>query len=1061
MPANWPNAPAWARVLVDVVLTALLGFALELTTVAIFAWTLIAGSWELQWGSAWLAPFAFGMLALTAALWLPLVRSLLRPHRYSAHVVAGWFALYGALVVYGLSSGRHFDLWWRRAGVLGIGALGLGWAGWVLTPHFLHYKQARPRFLLGAGALLLLLVEGLNRWLLVRLYPEFHAALAFGAVGLLSLCVGLVNSRAVAASPSVESGAKAAGAAPPRVSLGAWLVCLLALLLAPLATLPALKRLARFDNFRLVLLEQAPVLGQVVRLSSWVVPPESLEASDDGLELVHAAADAGRKGPSLAGRDVLLVTLDALRADHVGAYGYGRPTTPAIDALAKSGARFEWAYASTPHTSYSVTSLMTGKYMRPLLQQGAGLDSETLAEVLRSYGYRTAAFYPPAVFFIDQARFDHFEQGQLGFEYQKKEFLEGEGRVAQVREYLAAQPSDQRVLIWVHLFGPHEPYLAQPDFDFGPRDIDRYDGEIAAADATLGQIVSDFRARRPNGVVVVSADHGEEFGEHGGRYHGSSVYEEQVRVPLVISAPGAIGQRVVDVPVQGIDVMPTLLRALDIPVRPRVRGRDLGPLLLDAPPLDTADGEAPKKSNEGFAYAETEEQSLLASGALRLVCERKLGACRLFDLKTDPAQKIDLSSKRPSDVERLRKRLQGLNATHGQFERQGLRAEGQGWPAAIQRGLTGDGDAALEIAELLDDADVSVRKKAAETLFRLRRPETAAGLRLALLRDEDPEVQRFAALGLTRLGQGASLAIELLSDPEQRWRRWAALAFAEAGDGRGRHELVAWWMSGQRSYEESRELLAAFEKLKTDDAVWPLITSLGDVRLRPFIAQTLAKIGDDTARGPLAKALGDEPYQTARVALAQALLALDAETELVMPMRRWLGVPDPLEGGLALVTQAGILEHVGGPDSKDLKRLLQNAELGELVRLIVPKTGNGTGLRLLVRAKNTAPEPRKVWVGLSRGVFSYDSEGKLKRSRKIPEIHPEQRVGVVFPPGDASAPASERHVLVPETLGLQPGHASFVVVVAEHGLELQSLAVLPLQDEVAPPKPQGLTNPAP
>jgi hypothetical protein len=506
--------------------------------------------------------------------------------------------------------------------------------------------------------------------------------------------------------------------------------------------------------------------------------------------------------------------------------------------------------------------------------------------------------------------------------------------------------------------------------------------------------------------------------------------------------------------------MPTLLRALDIPVRPRVRGRDLGPLLRasDAPEPRSA---TPHGDAQGFAYSETEEQSLLASGTLRLVCERKLGACRLFDLATDPGQKTDLSNKRPSDVERLRKRLQGLNATHGQFERQGLRAEGHGWPAAIQRGLTGDGDAALEIAELLDDADVTVRKKAAETLFRLRRPETAAGLRLALHRDEDPDVQRFAALGLTRLGQGASLALELLADPEQRWRRWAALAFAEAGDARGRHELVAWWMSGQRSYEESRELLAAFEKLKTDDAVWPLVTSLGDVRLRPFIAATLAKIGDDTARGPLAKALADEPYQTARVALAQALFALDADTELVVPMRRWLGVPDPLEGGLALVTQAGILEHVGGPDSKDLKRLRENAELGELVRVIVPKTGNGTGLRLLVRAKNNAKEARKVWLGLPTGVFSYDSEGKLKRSRKIPEIHQNKRVSVVFGAAtlgvDGAVMASERHVVIPDTLGLEPGHASFVVVVAEHGLDVESLAVLPLQDEVAPPKP---TTPA-
>src|SRR5690606_13171204 len=105
-----------------------------------------------------------------------------------------------------------------------------------------------------------------------------------------------------------------------------------------------------------------------------------------------------------------------------------------------------------PHTSYSVTSLLTGKYIRPLLLQGAGADSETWASLLRTYGYRTAAFYPPAVFFIDSERFASFEQSNLGFEYQKKEFLEGAPRVEQVRSYVDAQSSDQKLFVWVHLF---------------------------------------------------------------------------------------------------------------------------------------------------------------------------------------------------------------------------------------------------------------------------------------------------------------------------------------------------------------------------------------------------------------------------------------------------------------------------------------------------------------------------------------------------------------------------------------------------------------------------------
>src|SRR5690606_16639804 len=121
----------------------------------------------------------------------------------------------------------------------------------------------------------------------------------------------------------------------------------------------------------------------------------------------------GAEALDLKGRDLLLITVDAMRADHVGAYGYQRTTTPEIDRLAKTGATFLYAYAPTPHTSYSITSLMTGKYMRPLLLQGAAQDSDTWAGLLRTYGYRTAAFYPPAVFFIDTDKFTGFKERGL------------------------------------------------------------------------------------------------------------------------------------------------------------------------------------------------------------------------------------------------------------------------------------------------------------------------------------------------------------------------------------------------------------------------------------------------------------------------------------------------------------------------------------------------------------------------------------------------------------------------------------------------------------------------
>ncbi len=1003
-----------ALVLRDAVLSAALLISAELLVVGASRWETIASLWELQFGTLWLLPVAMLTAVAVAGSWGVVLLAVQRRSSAARVVVVAMLAGFGLALGYGLSGGRHFELWWRRLGFVLVCGGAWGWFAWMVHPWLRNVieggRWTRAALLLGVATVL----ELVNQFLLVRLYPAFHLGLAVLAVGAVTTAVRIHGSN------WATTGSSPSAVAAPVV------------LVAAAALVPyASQRLARFDNFRLLLLESAPTLAHAVRLASLIAPPPPLVAAPRELDSAEVQG-----GVDISGRDVLLITIDALRADHVGAYGYERPTTPNIDRLASDGARFDAAYCATPHTSYSVTSLMSGKYIRPLLLQGAGQGSDTWASLLRTYGYRTAAFYPPAVFFIDRDRFEEFERTNLGFEYQKKEFLEGDARVAQVVDYLDNSP-EQPIFMWVHLFGPHEPYEEHAGFDFGERDIDRYDSEVAAADATVGKLVGAFRAKRPQAVVVVSSDHGEEFGEHGGRYHGSSVYEEQVRVPLVMSAPGAIPTKVVTVPVQTIDLLPTILGGLGIPARPRIRGRDLSALLTEASVV-----------GPGFAYAETNEQAMLAEGHLRLICQRKLGACRLYDLEEDPKQQKDASSQLSDDAGRLRQSLQQLNASHGQYERAGLRAEGKGWPNAILRGISGDGDAALEIAELLDDADVEIRRKAAETLFKLRNPATAASLRLALDRDEDEQVRRFAALSLTRLGQGASLTMELLTDEEVRWRRWAALTLAESGDRRGEAELVAWWMTGdERSFEESVAIVQAFATIRSRMAVGPLLRTLDDVRLRPHIARALSKIGDEAARGRLALALTKEPYQTARVALAEALVELGGENELVMPLRRWLGVPDPLQGGLGLAARAGILEHIGGPSHRDMRLLHQNAELGELVRVIVPKGGNGAGVRLIARANNPGPEPAALRVGVPHEVFSYDAEGKLKKARKIPEIHPTKQVRLEFP---AASVGVERFVDVPAELGLRAGQASHVVVLAGRGLELEAFAVLPNADELEP-----------
>jgi arylsulfatase A-like enzyme len=425
-------------------------------------------------------------------------------------------------------------------------------------------------------------------------------------------------------------------------------------LLVVAALAPTMARtLERADNVRFVYGEKAPLNGLAVRLLG------AIEASQETAAAHATSPDQGPQGEGVdwRGRDLVLITVDALRADHLGSYGYGRPITPNLDALARESARFTWAYAATPHTSYSVSSLMTGKYMRPLLLQGVGADSDTFAHLMRLYGYRTAAFYPPAVFFIDTERFAGMRDRGLDFEYRRAELSDADQRADQIETYLGKVRPERRIFLWVHLFEPHEPYVKHPEHDLGDHDVDRYDSEIASADQGIGRIIRAVRARRPQAIILFTADHGEEFGDHGGRYHGTTVYEEQVRVPLLISAPGLISPREINVPVQTIDLLPTTLGALQIPRSARIRGRDLGPWL----------GPKAPEADQGFAFSETDESTMLAEGSLRLVCLRKIGACKLFDVATDPGETKDISSANFERFGALRARLKEVtDATNWQ-----------------------------------------------------------------------------------------------------------------------------------------------------------------------------------------------------------------------------------------------------------------------------------------------------------------------------------------------------------------------------------------------------------
>jgi hypothetical protein len=865
-----------------------------------------AGSWELRATRRLVLPIAFG--ALWPAAFVAAALARLGERRPSALAVLA--ALAGGAIGWGVSYGRHMASLAVRVPFVGLVAAMAGAVVWIFAPRLARATRRRPRLVAALGGGAAILVWLTDERILPRLYPAFHLAL-FGLTLAFSALVALAV-RPAAGEPT---------RAPDILALVALSLGALALGFLPIAA----RLLAAADNVRIILVEHAPLEGRAVWLASALAPPPNDESPDSALSAPQAPGELPR-ALDWTGHDIVLLTVDALRADHLGAYGYPRPTSPNLDLLARSGVRFDAAYCPTPHTSYSVTSLMTGKYMRPLVALGLGEDSDTWAALLRRYGYRTAAFYPPAVFFIDGERFQAMHDRGLDFEYRKEEFASPSLRARQVSAYLAGIPRDTPLFLWVHFFEPHEPYVAHPEHPFGASDLDRYDSEIATADEGIGAILGAIRASRPGAVVIATADHGEEFGEHGGRYHGTTVYEEQVRVPLLVDGPGILPGAVPSV-VQTIDLLPTVLSALGIPRPARLRGRDLGPLLAGKP--------AGERAAPGLAFAETDDYTLLAQGDSRLVCARRAGACALFDRARDPGETHDVASERANEQRELRSALVAIARAHGKFEH----GEESAWPEALRRGIAGDVDAAVDVAALLDDVDGSIRVKAAEVSFDLRASSVAPAMRRALGAPPaqpqdtpaspgedggtaDESVRRWCSLALVRIGESPSpLAESLLHAPEAAWRRAAALAFAEQGDPRGTADLAAWWSErGGVGYVRATEILAALGHIHARNAVPILARSFDDVRLRPFIADALGEIGDSTARPALLAALAAETQVTARTHEARALLRLGGASWSGTARLPRVGVTLPVPAGANRARTAGdarlrLVVLVAGEDS--------------------------------------------------------------------------------------------------------------------------------------------------
>jgi len=359
--------------------------------------------------------------------------------------------------------------------------------------------------------------------------------------------------------------------------------------------------------------------------------------------------------PAPAARNLVIITIDTLRADRVGTYGYAAARTATMDRLARDGVKFTHAYATAPITLTSHASLMTGRYPagHGARHNGMRLDlkTPTLADRLSQAGFATGGFV--AAYPLDR-RFGLIKGFQtygdrMPPSVNGRAVNERPGR-AVVDEALGwlARHRSSRFFLWVHLFEPHAPY-GDPADARGLTPQARYDKEVAEADVQAGRIVDALGPDRLSTLVVLAADHGEAFGEHGEVGHSIFVYDTTLRVPLILSGGGLPRDRTIADPVALIDVAPTALRMLGVTAFD-ADGIDLAPALngLSLPARDLyAESFAPLLD---FGWSPLH--------ALRSRQWKYIEAPRpeIYDVVQDPGETRDLSKSEASSLAALHDR---------------------------------------------------------------------------------------------------------------------------------------------------------------------------------------------------------------------------------------------------------------------------------------------------------------------------------------------------------------------------------------------------------------------
>ena len=632
--------------------------------------------------------------------------------------------------------------------------------------------------------------------------------------------------------------------------------------------------------------------------------------------LVSAALAA--PGPLPKALNVVVITIDTLRPDHLGCYGYKQTQTPNIDALASDGVRFERAYTAVPVTLPSHTVIFTGTYptfsgMHDFAGNKLGPNQPTLASVLKDHGYTTGAVVASAVldsrFGLNRGfdfYYDHFDFNRL--EESNIEEMERPGNVvADVTLDWLQKNYQTKFFLWMHLYDPHYPY--HPPAPFSTEYKDRpYDGEIAFADQQIGRLIRFLKEKNlyQNTLIVLSGDHGESLGEHGEKTHGFFIYNATLHVPLIFHLPIAVAPkaRTPKELVNLADLMPTILQILHVDVPADVQGHNLLPVI-----------EGKAEADSRSLYAETFLPLLHFNWSeLRSVETDRYHFIEapkpeLYDLSADPSELHNLFAEKPAVAGELRARLKSLivRDTAGQelAEKTGLD------PALMERlkslgyaGFSGGGTAETSNRALPDPKDrIAIYELFSEAMAESQHGQydQSAEKLTAVLKTEPDSVPAHYIIGLNyyRMNQ-FPLAVEHLQRVIQLSPEYAlaayqlGLAYARSGDMDNAEQTLKRTLElDPTNFDAAYNLGAVYlQKKMVPEAVTALRKS---ATINPGYAPAHKALGDvllyqgqvDDALTELRRAAEIQPDDPAiHASLAKALAGKGMDQEAQEEMRR-------------------------------------------------------------------------------------------------------------------------------------------------------------------------------